>query len=123
MAIWSHPIDVHYDTKGIQGWPRMYFQVWHEDSFGRTDLEGYGFIHVPTSAGTYDLECVTWRPAGTLWERISSWFIGGNPQLKNEELILSGADRFRLRTIASGTVHLRLGVILKNFEKYGVHYA
>ncbi len=38
MAIWAHPIDVHYSTKGIQGWPKIKLQVWHQDMFGRNEL-------------------------------------------------------------------------------------
>ena len=41
MAIWAHPIDVHYTTKGIQGWPKLKLQVWHQDMFGRNELCKY----------------------------------------------------------------------------------
>lgn len=30
--------DVHYATKGIQGWPKLHLQVWHQDMFGRNEL-------------------------------------------------------------------------------------
>ena len=32
---WSHPIDLHLATKGLQGWPKLHLQVFHQDSFGR----------------------------------------------------------------------------------------
>lgn len=32
----------------------------------------------------------------------------------------SSKDRQRLRTQAMGVVHMQLGVILRNFEKFGV---
>ena len=35
VAYWSHPIDVHYATKGLQGWPKLHIQVFHQDNFGR----------------------------------------------------------------------------------------
>ena len=38
MAVWSHPIDVHYTLKGIDGWPRLKLEVWGVDSFGRNEL-------------------------------------------------------------------------------------
>ena len=40
--------------------------------------------------------------------------------MKNADLIYSGTDRYRLHTISMGKVHLRLGVILRNFDKFGV---
>uniref|UniRef100_A0A3Q4N7S2 B9 domain-containing protein 2 n=1 Tax=Neolamprologus brichardi TaxID=32507 RepID=A0A3Q4N7S2_NEOBR len=44
IAYWSHPIDLHYATKGLQGWPKIHLEVWHQDSFGRCQLYGYGFL-------------------------------------------------------------------------------
>lgn len=102
------------------GWPKIHFQVWHQDSFGRNELYGYGFCHVPTTPGMHEIECPTWRPSGSFKEQVSQYFLGGGPQLKNPDLIYSGADRYRLHTIAMGSVHVRLGVILRNFDKYGI---
>ena len=104
----------------ISGWPRIHFQVWHQDQFGRNELYGYGFCHIPTSPGMHEIECHTWRPTGSFMETVSQQFLGGGPQLKNADLIYSGTDRYRLHTIAMGKVHLRLGVILRNFDKFGV---
>lgn len=120
FAYWSHPIDIHFATKGLQGWPKIHFQVWHQDSYGRNELYGYGHCHLPTSPGMHTIECVTWRPAGTTREQISQLFVGGGPQLRNPDLIYSGADRYHLRTLAMGKVHLRLGIMLRNFDKYGI---
>ncbi|CAG5132914.1 unnamed protein product [Candidula unifasciata] len=119
-AYFAHPIDIHFATKGIQGWPRLHFQIWHQDSFGRNELYGYGFVHIPTSPGTHEIDCNTWRPIGSFMESVSQFFLGGGPHLKNPDLIYSGADRYRLQTVAMGTVHLRLGIILRNFDKFGI---
>jgi len=35
----------------LQGWPRLQVQVWQQDTFGRLELLGYGFVHVPSAAG------------------------------------------------------------------------
>ena len=94
--------------------------MWHQDSYDRTELYGYGFCHVPTSPGIHTIECPTWRPTGTTREQISQVFLGGGPQLKNPDLIYSGAERFNLRTIAMGKVKIQLGIIMRNFDKYGI---
>ena len=94
--------------------------MWHQDSFGRSELYGYGYCHIPTSPGMHDVECPVWRPIGSLREQITQAFLGGGPQLKNPDLIYSGADRYHLRTQAMGKVHLQLGVIMRNFDKYGI---
>ncbi|XP_064296151.1 B9 domain-containing protein 2 isoform X2 [Phalacrocorax carbo] len=121
VAYWCHPIDVHFATKGLQGWPKLHLQVWHQDVFGCSEVLGYGFCHVPATPGCHTLDCVTWRPRGTWRERLRQRLIGGGPQLRNPEAVISSAtDRFRLHTEASGTVHLQLGVLLRHFSRYGV---
>ena len=35
-------------------------------------IDGYGFCHIPTSPGNFDLEIVTWRPVGTASEEFRS---------------------------------------------------
>lgn len=119
-VVWSHPVDVHYAAKSLVGWPKMWFQVWCMDRHGAKDLAGYGFCHVPTSAGMHEVDVVTWVPEGTAMEKLTSFFVGGRPRLKFEEVIHSPGDRFRLQTRAGGVIKLNLGVCVKDFDKYNV---
>lgn len=102
------------------GWPRLHLQVWSQDSFGRCQLAGYGFCHVPSSPGTHQLDCPTWRPLGSWREQLARAFVGGGPQLLHADTIYNGADRYRLHTAAGGTVHLGIGLLLRHFDRYGV---
>lgn len=102
------------------GWPKLHLQVWHQDSFGRCQLYGYGYIHIPSSPGQHRLQCATWRPLGTWQDQLAEMFVGGGPQLRSPDLIYSGADRYRLHTVGMGTVELELCVILRHFDRYGV---
>lgn len=72
MAILSHPVDVHYAVKGIDGWPRLRIEVYGVDRYGRIELAGYGCCIVPTTAGMHELRCHTWRPCGSMREQFSS---------------------------------------------------
>ena len=100
----------------------MWFQVWAMDTHGAKDLAGYGFAHVPTSAGEHTLQVATWCPEGTRAEKLSAFFVGGKPRLKFEEVIHAPGDRFRLQTKAAGIVTLNLGVCVKDFDKYNVSH-
>ena len=71
-ALLAHPIDMHYSVKGIDGWPRLRLEVYGVDIYGRVELAGYGCCIVPTSAGTHELRCATWKPCGSLREQFSS---------------------------------------------------
>ena len=114
MALLSHPLDVHYAVKGIDGWPRVRIEVYGVDSYGRIELAGYGCCIIPTAAGTHELRCSTWRPCGSMREQFSSFFLGGGPRLKHKELITSPSDRFRLQTEPAGEVLLKLSVLPKD---------
>ncbi len=50
-CIWNHPIDLHFTAASVKGWPRILLQVWNLDSYGRSNLVGYGFAHLPSSPG------------------------------------------------------------------------
>lgn len=110
MSVWAHPLDLHYATSTVAGWPRLHFQVWAEDNFGRKELAGYGFCFLPTVVGEYNLECVCWKPAGSKWlDNTRSFFLGGGPQLVHDELVYKQDDRFRLCSETAGVVHVEIG--------------
>lgn len=77
---------------------------------------------MPPTPGYHELECVTWRPIGSMKDQITSYFVGGGLQLKNPELAIANSETYRLKTASMGKIHLRLNVILRNFEKYGVEF-
>ena len=61
------------------------------------------------------------RPAaGGFRDSISQHYVGGGHQLRNPDLVGSAADRHRLTTVSMGKVHLQVGVIVRNFDKFGV---
>ncbi|GMH70742.1 hypothetical protein TL16_g05484, partial [Triparma laevis f. inornata] len=122
MISWNHPIDLHMATSSMQGWPRIRFQVWELDEYGRTNLSGYGFVHLPTNAGNYEIMVPCWRPTGSLPEEIQSFFLGTNPQLTNETVLFSKAweNRCRLVTIPSGKIWINVSVIHRFFTQQNV---
>eukprot|EP00736_Rhodelphis_marinus_P002029 Rmarinus@m.24156 len=120
-VVWSHPVDLHYATKSVQGWPRLRIEVFHQDEYGRNDLAGYGVVHIPGCAGHFRFDCVTWRPEGDFWTEVKAFFIGGTPQLKDSSLVDDPTDRYRMRTVSTGEVQLSLSVLLRGTEKYGIH--
>ena len=59
---------------------------------------------------------------GTFTEELMIQFIGGGVELADPEAVQSGNDRFRLRTVATGVVHLELGLVFRDFKKFGIEY-
>merc|ERR1711934_732516 len=121
MSVWEHPIDVHWASASVAGWPRIHVQVWCEDSFGRKELAGYGMGFVPTTPGEHRVEISCWKPVdASFFDSTKASFMGGGPVLVHEAVIHQQEDRFRLVSNAVGTVVLELGLIMKDFEQHGV---
>ena len=68
----------------------------------------------------HDVECVTWRPVGSFTDQLAEYFLGGASQLRKTDVVYTGADRYNLQTAAMGKVHFNLGIVLRNFDKFGV---
>ena len=112
MSVWSHPIDAHYEFTGIQGWPKISFEVWENDSLGKSFLGGYGFIVLPMTPGEHDLEVNLWKPIGSTVEHWTSIHCGGAPHLRSQEIVHTPTSRYQLTSVTSGIVHLTISVIL-----------
>jgi B9 domain-containing protein 2 len=122
LTSWNHPIDLHMSTSTMQGWPRIRLQVWELDEYGRTNMAGYGFCHLPTNAGNYEIGVPCWRPTGSIPEEIQSFFLGANTQLTDESVLYSKAweNRCRLVTVPSGKIWLNVSVVHRFFAQQSV---
>lgn len=118
-AVWAHPIDVHLTTSAFQGWPKLVFQVWRVDTHMSTRVAGYGFAAVPFAAGEHELRVKLWRPMGGSWvSELGARLTGNTPELVTDDVVVRSAiaDRCRLETVATGSVRVRIGVMLRNFD-------
>ena len=123
-AVFAHPIDVHFKTQNIQGWPKLVVHVWRQDAYGRKDFVSYGMAYLPTcSAGFSDqsVEIQTWSPAApSTFERIREALLGGAPQLRDDNIVHKMDNRFRLQTLPSGQIFFRLSLISQHFDRLAV---
>lgn len=120
FAYWCHPVDIHFLTSGLQGWPKIECEVWGQDFYGRSTLASYGLIHIPCEPGFHRIECHTWKPVGNYLDQVYSLFTSGSLRLQNSDVIFDGTDRFRLQTETAGKIVLELYIILRNFTRFGV---
>ena len=128
--VFSHPVDACFDgTTELRDWPRIELEVRGRDSADRSDIAGYATCPVPTQPGVHSLRCRMWRPRGSLGDRISSFFIGARPQLRDNRLVFGiergegGAGKSLARGVTSsqqtlatepnGEVLLTLSVFLR----------
>lgn len=122
-ALWQHPIDVHFATNSVRGWPRLYLEVWRLDEFHRHELESYGFLFVPTASGIFDLDVATVAPeAPKRLERLSEYLIGATSKLSEPSTILRGGNRAGLGTRTCGVVHVELQLLHRGFERGNIQF-
>ena len=65
ISNWNHPLDIHWATRGLQGWPQLHLQIFHLDSYSRTNLVGYASVSVPSRPGIHFIDVPAWRPLGS----------------------------------------------------------
>mmetsp|Transcript_22513 Transcript_22513/g.31748 ORF Transcript_22513/g.31748 Transcript_22513/m.31748 type:complete len:469 (-) Transcript_22513:385-1791(-) len=107
-CIWNHPIDIHFASANMKGWPRLIIQVWELDDYGRTNICGYGFAHLPSAPGCHDIDAKCWIPCGSIMDELHSYFLGTATQLKDTDLIFNKAwdQRHRLVSAPTGSVRI-----------------
>lgn len=118
--IWSHPIDIHYVTKGLSGWPKFEFQVWGVDWLGKANISSYGFLNVPMNPGYHELICYTWRPVGDIRRRFIDYITGHRMHIVDtSDPIINGLQRHAIQAQSMGQIRIELNVIMKDFGNYG----
>ena len=131
VAYFSHPIDLHFATRGLQGWPKLWVQVYHQDSFGRfedrvsltimlrfyklrNELVGYGFTHLPSTPGLHNIEV---RPehlqlTSSLWPQVVTWKPSGNLTDTISQHFLGGSHQLKNpELVFSSTERYRLTTV------------
>ncbi|XXQ36412.1 B9 domain-containing protein 2 [Plasmodiophora brassicae] len=122
--VWNHPIEAHFFTTTLQGWPRIHFQLFSLDDIGGRHHHGYSVCNVPTTPGHHVMECSVWRPLGTVSEEVASFFLGLNPQLRTTEILFDTAqdERCKITTMSVGVITVSIDVILRNFDFHKVEW-
>jgi B9 domain-containing protein 2 len=131
--LWEQPFDASFVGCVLDGWLRIELEVRTVDAHGRSELAGYAYHHVPSAAGTHALRCPIWRPRGTLADRLSTFFLGAPPQLKEQDLVygrpgssrsLSRSNgRDRIVSVSGGEVFVSISVTMRESPPAGVEQA
>lgn len=124
-APWNHPIDVHYQSTSIQGWPKLICQVHRLDDYGRVSVVGYGFVHIPCVPGFYDIDVPCWRPTGNQQEELMAFFLESTPQLLDDDLVYQRAitERLKIITTSSGRVNVQISVLTRHLDHHQIDRA
>ncbi|XP_067864160.1 Meckel syndrome type 1 protein isoform X2 [Heptranchias perlo] len=122
VAYFSYPFNFEMTLRSedqpegsLPQWPVFYFGVHSCDFWQRYRIEGYGYISIPDSPGSYTMTCQTWRPVlpGTSAE-MRRFFVGGSLELEDMTYVRTPStfkgerlSRFGFRTETTGTVVIK----------------
>lgn len=126
-ANFNHLINLSFDAldtditrpaqMGVCQVPTAVFTVYSQSFFGKINVEGYGFTHLPAGAGSVDLEIRTWKPVGGISAEMKNYFLGSGPRLKDKQFVFGGSNshqttinRFGVRTENAGIIRFRCNV-------------
>lgn len=74
-------------------------------------------------AGSHDVSISVWRPVGSASAEMGAFFMGGNPTLASTAVVATAlTDRHKLTTTGVGTVHLKVEVLVRHMDIYGVEW-
>jgi len=72
----GQPLEMRFTAASLDQWPIIYFMASSFDMWDRSVVEGYGFATIP-SCGSQTITVPTWKPVGSIRQKMSSFFIGG----------------------------------------------
>lgn len=131
-ANFSHPLDihlvssVHHDAERIHNWPKIFFEVGAAGSWGRHYNQGYGYMTIPRRAGSYDLTLKTWKPHGSIRQRMEDFFLGGSRHLSDPVNYIGlpkpsergpFLNKYGFSSETSGDIRVRVHVVMQHKER------
>ncbi|KAJ3018487.1 Pleiotropic negative transcriptional regulator [Thoreauomyces humboldtii] len=102
--------------------PKLVVAVCGLDGWGRGCVLGYGWCGVPEvgGQGRWEGEIKTWRPVGTVWERVKGFLVGGGPELEDLEYVVASdgkiVNKYGFRVESSGSLRISLNVVRQAVE-------
>jgi len=125
-AVWEHPLDVHYSSATLTGWPQLLLTLWRQDAAGRNEVCGYGGVRVPPCPGLHLLEVACWRPEGSALQELCASFLGGGlPHLTDTTMVAypEAGRRHAIVTETAAVVSVELNVVCRGFAQRGVVFS
>lgn len=92
--VWNFPVDLTFQATNAFGWPKMHFSVYGLDFLGTDVVLGYGFTHIPCSAGRFKLKVHLFKPkTQTGMTGFQSWILRRPAEFKQPDFVCQSEGR------------------------------
>ena len=116
----DQPLNFNLKCDGIEGWPKIIFEVFSNDRDGRNCLIGYGTGYFPVKAGSSRLTINCWRPSDSTKSSLSETFLGNNNEFLDISAVYTTLEKFGLNTISTSQINIEVDMIFKDFILHGI---
>lgn len=113
----SHPIDLCLSGSELRGWPSLALTLTQVEPLRNRELSiAHAHTHIPNSPGMHSILCNAWSPRPLNSGRQTS-----KPHVLSQLSFTRWREGISLSTIGSGTVRLRLGVVVNRLHLVPIH--
>jgi len=137
VAHFAFPVELEFTAQeppDVKDFPTIYFQVSSHDGWDRYRVQGLCYLHLGSEQpGSRTHRMQTWRPLGSITDRLNRFYIGGSPELEDitflrfpQEAAAGAAtkpgekppplDKSALSTQSSGELKVRTHLMLQTAE-------
>ena len=116
----DQPLSLNLSCRSINGWPKIFVEVWSNDSEGKNCIVGYGTGFIPIKSGFSKMTINCWRPSGSNTPSLEETLLGNNKEFKDKSAVYSTSEKFGVCSISTGQVNIELELIFKDFILHGI---
>ena len=116
----DQPLSLNLSCRSINGWPKIFVEVWSNDHEGKNCIVGYGTGFIPVKSGFSKMTINCWRPSDKTSPSFKETFLNNNNEFNDKPAVYSTIDKFGVCSISTGQVNIELEIIFKDFILHGI---
>ena len=116
----DQPLSLNLSCRSINGWPKIFVEVWSNDHEGKNCIVGYGTGFIPVKSGFSKMTINCWRPSDKTSPSFKETFLNNNNEFNDKSAVYSTIDKFGVCSISTGQVNIELEIIFKDFILHGI---
>ena len=111
----DQPLSLNLSCRSINGWPKIFVEVWSNDHEGKNCIVGYGTGFIPVKSGFSKMTINCWRPSDNTSPSFKETFLNNNNEFNDKSAVYSTTEKFGVCAISTGQINIELEIIFKDF--------
>jgi len=120
VVSFDQPLSLNLSCRSINGWPKIFVEVWSNDSDGKNCIVGYGTGYIPVKSGFSKMTINCWRPSDSTSQSLGEKLLNNNIEFNDKSAVYSTVEKFGVSSISTGQINIELEIIFKDFILHGI---